>query len=39
MIEDHAGREQIRSTPEVIWTWGLDQDGPNRFLGVQRRDV
>lgn len=39
VIEDHEGRQQIRITPEVIWTWGLDQDGPTRFLGVQRRDV
>jgi pyridoxamine 5'-phosphate oxidase family protein len=38
-LEEHEGRLQIRITPEVIWSWGLNPDGENRFLGVQRRNV
>jgi len=38
-LEEHSGRLQIRITPEVIWSWGLNPDGENHFLGVQRRNV
>jgi pyridoxamine 5'-phosphate oxidase family protein len=38
-LEEHNGRLQIRITPEVIWSWGLNPEGESRFRGVQRRNV
>lgn len=38
-LEEHDGRLQIRITPEVIWSWGINPDGESRFHGVQRRTV
>jgi pyridoxamine 5'-phosphate oxidase family protein len=38
-IEDPGGPLQIRITPEVIWSWGLNPDGKGGFHGVQRRNV
>lgn len=39
VIEEHDGGLQIRITPEVIWSMGLNPDGENHFLGLQRRNV
>ena len=38
-IEEHDGGLQIRITPSVIWSWGVNPDGETRFRGVERRDV
>ncbi|MFN8081944.1 MAG: PPOX class F420-dependent oxidoreductase [Kineosporiaceae bacterium] len=38
-LEEHDGRLQIRITPEVIWSWGVNPDGGSHFHGVQRRNV
>ena len=39
LIEGHDGGLQIRITPEVIWSWSVNQDADKRFLGVERRTV
>ncbi|MEI7647922.1 MAG: PPOX class F420-dependent oxidoreductase [Actinomycetes bacterium] len=39
LIEEHDGGLQIRITPEVIWSWSVNQDADKRFLGVERRTV
>ena len=37
---DPDGREVIRITPEVIWSWGVNPDRPKHFGGmIERRDV
>ena len=38
-LEALDGRLQIRISPLVIWSWGLNPDGESHFLGVQRRTV
>ncbi len=38
-IDEHAGGLRIRITPEVIWSWGINQGAETRFRGVERREV
>ena len=38
-LEEHDGRLQIRITPEVVWSWGLDPDDVGRGPAVRRRTV
>jgi pyridoxamine 5'-phosphate oxidase family protein len=39
IVEDHDGRPRIRIVPEVIWSWGINQDAAKRFTSIERRAV
>ena len=38
MIEDDAAGQRFRITPEVIWSWGIN-DAVAGIPAIQRRDV
>jgi pyridoxamine 5'-phosphate oxidase family protein len=38
-IEEHRSGLRVRITPEVIWSWGLNENADSRFHGVERRDL
>lgn len=38
-LEGSPGRQRIRISPEVIWSWGLNEGAETHFHGVERRVV
>jgi pyridoxamine 5'-phosphate oxidase family protein len=39
-LEDPGdGRTRIRITPEVVWSWGINEGAEKRFASIERRDV
>ena len=38
-IEERRGGLRIRISPEVIWSWGVNEGAESRFRGVERRNV
>jgi len=38
-IEGEPGSLRIRITPEVVWSWGINEGAETRFKGVERRNV
>ena len=39
LIEGPDTSLRVRITPEVIWSWGINEGAESRFKGVERRDV
>jgi hypothetical protein len=29
----------VRIHPEVIWSWGINEDAPKHFATIERREV
>jgi pyridoxamine 5'-phosphate oxidase family protein len=38
-VEDVGGSLRIRIEPEVVWSWGINQDAEKRFASIERRDI
>ena len=38
-VEEHDGGLRIRIEPEVIWSWGINQDAEKHFASIERRTV
>jgi len=38
-LEDDGGKWRIRIHPEVIWSWGINEDAPKHFATIERREV
>jgi len=38
-VEEHGTGLRIRIRPEVVWSWHLNVDADEHFLGVERRTV
>lgn len=39
VIEGEPGSLGIRITPEVIWSWGINEGAETVFKGIERRNV
>ncbi len=38
-LEERDARWEIRITPEVVWSWGINEDAPRHFATIERREV
>jgi pyridoxamine 5'-phosphate oxidase family protein len=38
-VEERDGGLRIRIEPEVIWSWGINQEAEKRFASIERRTV
>jgi len=38
-IEEGKGGLRLRITPQVIWSWGINEGAEKRYRTVERRDV
>jgi pyridoxamine 5'-phosphate oxidase family protein len=38
-IEEHEGSLRVRIVPEVIWSWGINENAEKRFASIERRTV
>ena len=38
-LEDDGGRPRLRIAPDTVWSWGINEDAPKRFAGIEKRRV
>jgi pyridoxamine 5'-phosphate oxidase family protein len=38
-LEGEGAKTRLRIHPEVVWSWGINLDAPQRFGGIERRAV
>jgi pyridoxamine 5'-phosphate oxidase family protein len=38
-IEEHDGKQRIRITADVIWSWGINSGADKQFATVERRNL
>jgi pyridoxamine 5'-phosphate oxidase family protein len=38
-VEGHDGGLRIRIVPEVIWSWGINENVETHFASIERRTV
>jgi len=39
VLEEDGGRPRIRIRPQVVWSWGVNENAEKRFASIERRDV
>jgi pyridoxamine 5'-phosphate oxidase family protein len=37
--DDERGRPRIRIRPQVVWSWGINENAEKRFASIERRDL